>query len=129
MDCELCGRFSPENYTISVDGVKMSVCKNCAKYGKLISAPESKPLPIKKTKIAEKEEEISELVDNYPQLIKNAREKMGLSHKEFAAKINETVSVIKKLELGKMIPTDDLVRRIERFAGIKLLIKQKKEEK
>lgn len=140
MDCELCGRDRGGLYLIGLEGSKLSVCKNCTKHGKILEEPAQLPqkfagLPValkQKTNAqnfvkAAKGDEPDELLDNYGQIVRKAREKTGLSQEDFARKINETMNVIKKVEAGKMVPPDNLAKRIERFAGIKLFGKPVKE--
>lgn len=66
-----------------------------------------------------KEEELF-FVENYGNLIIEARKKINLSRKEFAKKIKEKESVIKRIENEEMVPDDDLAEKIERFLEIKL---------
>ena len=50
-----------------------------------------------------------EIVEGYESKIRQAREKLGLSHEELGKKINEKASVLSKLETGKMTPNNVLV--------------------
>ena len=61
-----------------------------------------------------------ELVEDFSQKIRSAREARGWKQADLGAKINERVSVIAKLESGMMTPGDELVRKLERELGIKL---------
>ena len=61
-----------------------------------------------------------ELLEDFPQKIRRARESRGWKQADLGAKINERVSVIAKLESGAITPGDDLVRKLERELGIKL---------
>jgi putative transcription factor len=60
-------------------------------------------------------------VDNFAALVRKAREQRGLSHKEVARQLNERESVIAKLETGKMVPTNNLARKMERLFKLTLL--------
>ncbi len=62
-----------------------------------------------------------ELVDGYGMLIKKARQKKGFSVEDFARKLKEKESVIKKLEKGDMNPPMNLVRKVQKELGIKIL--------
>ena len=57
---------------------------------------------------------------DYPKRIKEAREKMGWKQEELAAKMNERVSIIHKLESGSMHPDDALIRKVEKTLDIKI---------
>jgi len=47
---------------------------------------------------------------------------MGLSHEALGKKINEKVSLLKKVETGKMLPDDMLATRLEHALKVKLLV-------
>jgi putative transcription factor len=55
-----------------------------------------------------------ELVDDYPQRIKHAREDLGFTQSELANKVGERLSIIQKLETGKMRPSDALIDKLNR---------------
>jgi len=65
--------------------------------------------------------EESELLEEYPRIIKNAREKMSLSQQDLAFKAREKITVIQKIELGKMLPTMRLTRELEHILRVTLL--------
>ena len=98
----------------------LEVCEDCLKYGELI---ESKPVRIAKVKgiPVVKEEEIV-IIDNYGKKIIEVREKINLTRKEFAKKISEKESVIKRVENEEMEPDDKLTEKIEKFLNIKLRV-------
>jgi putative transcription factor len=60
-------------------------------------------------------------VENFAALVRKAREQRGLSHKEVARQLNERESIIAKLETGKMSPTNNLARKMERLFKLTLL--------
>lgn len=63
-----------------------------------------------------------ELVEDYGLRVKQARTRMGLTQEELASQIGEKVTVIKKIEQGELKPSIDLVRKLEKFLKIRLLI-------
>ena len=84
---------------------------------------------VKKKKITQAKVDITqEIVEDYDSKIRQAREKLGLSHEELGKKINEKASVLSKLETGKMTPNNMLVTKLEHVLKIKLLV-QISEEK
>ena len=96
----------------------MRVCDRCAKSGKVLFR-EAEVVVSKPThRTVEKE---IDLVDDYAQRIKSAREKKGLSRKEFALAINEREPHLRHIESGEMIPDESLARRMEHALGIRLL--------
>jgi len=66
------------------------------------------------------EEKETVFVDKYGKKIIEARKNINLTREEFAKKINEKESVIKRVEKEEMMPDDKLTKKIERFLGIKL---------
>jgi putative transcription factor len=66
--------------------------------------------------------EDSDLVEEYPAVIKEGREKHGLSQQDLAFKAKEKVTVIQKIEIGKMLPTMRLAKELEHILRIRLLV-------
>lgn len=62
-----------------------------------------------------------EVVSDYAERVRRARERLGWSQKMLAERVRESENVIRRIELGKLKPTIDLARRLERVLGIKLL--------
>jgi len=61
-----------------------------------------------------------ELVEDYPQIIKQGREALGLSQSELANRIGERLSIIQKLETGKIRPSDMIIDKLNRTLRIVL---------
>lgn len=136
MRCEVCGReIYGKPYTALIEGAKLMVCSECSKHGKIVweepkpqvSSPKPKtlrppPLKIQTNKPQENVTQSMELVEGFDLKIKQAREKLGLSHKDLGKKINEKVSVLKKIELGKMTPDNTLAAKLEHALKIKILV-------
>lgn len=129
--CDMCS--SPEViYRIELEGTMLNVCEQCAAYGRVVAKLKHEE-PVKKSKKKEKMFEQAELkpkketetmqliVPEYPQLIKNKRESLGLKQEELAKKIAEKESVIHKLESGRMKPDLNLARKLEKFLKIRLV--------
>ena len=142
MRCEVCGRKIHDSPIRAViEGAKLTVCVECSKYGKIIReeevelgqrAPKKVPVPfsarIQKKTVEAKVEITQEVVEGYHAKIRQAREKLGLSHEELGKKINEKASVLSKLETGKMTPNNVLVTKLEHALKIKLLVPIKEEK-
>lgn len=62
-----------------------------------------------------------EVVPDYAERVRRARERLGMSQEELAVRVKEKVNVIKRIEAGTLVPTVDLARRLEKVLGIKLL--------
>lgn len=55
-----------------------------------------------------------ELVEDYPQKIKQSREALGLNQSELANRIGEKLSIVQKLETGKIRPPDVIIDKLTR---------------
>ena len=134
MQCEVCGRqiFGAPIRAI-IEGAKMTVCSECAKLGS--GYWESKPQrrgkksvkrqPI--TSFSKRQQrptvtETLELVGDFGQRVRQAREGLGLSHEDLGRKIRERVSVIRKIESGKMVPDLALAEKLEHALKITLRV-------
>ncbi|MBN2142011.1 TIGR00270 family protein [Candidatus Woesearchaeota archaeon] len=125
MLCEMCS--SPNVvFRIELEGSQLNVCPDCAKYGRILtrvrkeeevraSGKQREPVFVKET------ESVQLIRDDYSKLIKQAREKTGLTQKEFANRMMEKESVIHNLESGSMKPGIDLARKLERILKITLV--------
>lgn len=65
-------------------------------------------------------DEIEELATDYDERVRNARERAGLSQDELAQQLNEKSSLIRKIEQGDTLPTDDIQAKLERNLDIDL---------
>ena len=65
-------------------------------------------------------DEMDEVVQDYDERIRSARESAGLSQEDLAKELNEKASLIRKLEHGETLPSDDVQRKLERELGIDL---------
>jgi putative transcription factor len=135
MRCEVCGRkIHTDPITAVIEGAKLTVCVECSKHGKIVTqdeyTPKAKPtgrvsahvpVIVQKKKPEVKVEITQEIIQEYSTRIRQAREKLGLTHEDLGKKINEKSSVIGKLETGKMTPNNILATKLEHALKIKLL--------
>ncbi len=142
LQCEVCGRRiegSPRK--VMIEGAKLSVCNACSKLGKtyyeepkpraIISTARAAPrrLRIQTKKVPTPPAETAlELVEDFDVKIRQAREKLGLSHEELGKKINEKVSLLRKIETGKMRPDNRLATILEHVLKVKLIVPAKEEK-
>ena len=63
---------------------------------------------------------MDEVVQDYDDRIRTARESKGLTQEELAKQLNEKASLIRKLERGDVLPSDSVQRKLERELGIDL---------
>lgn len=135
MRCEVCGRkIFGKPLRVIIEGAKLTVCSECAKHGTTVWEEEPKLQTAQKAKAkaipsfpkaqSRGPQETTtnlELIENFDTKIRQAREKLGLSHEELGKKIKEKVSVLKKIETGKMKPDNKLAAKLEHALKIKLL--------
>ena len=136
MECEICGKPVPENNPIraKIEGSVMVVCKECSKLGKIQKAP-PKPKYVKQNNKSKRpatnrnrpysrnDEPTEELIEDFSLEVRKAREAKNWSREDLGKKINERVSVITRIETGKMTPDNKLTKKLEKALDIKLLEK------
>lgn len=119
--CEICGRpIKGKGREIFVESAKLTVCSNCQRHG---TAVQEKPREFARKPQFSSAEEESEIDEEYPSLVRKAREKMGWTQKDLARTINEKESVIHRIETGHMSPSPKLARKLENVLNVKLLEK------
>ena len=152
----MCGKFAgPDLEEAEVDGARMFLCRQCAKFGTKVSnksssfddSDDTEVTFVKSTpgergssvshvrvKTGEKSRPVGSsrrgyrdaldtseaLVDDYGEVIKQARKAKGLSLEDFAQMINEKASIIQKIEKSEFNPPDSLITKIERKLDISL---------
>jgi putative transcription factor len=111
----------------------MTVCSECAKLGSGYWEPKPQRRAKKRTKrqptisFSKREQpptvtETLELVGDLGQRVRQAREGLELSHEDLGRKIRERVSVLRKIESGKMVPDLMLAEKLEHALKIKLRV-------
>jgi len=63
-----------------------------------------------------------ELIESFGARIREARREAGLSHEDLGRKIRERVSVLRKIETGKMTPDHILAQKLEHALKVALLV-------
>ncbi|MFW9836339.1 MAG: multiprotein bridging factor aMBF1 [Candidatus Thorarchaeota archaeon] len=136
---------------VTIEGASMLVCPQCAsKFGgpstssesRLSSTPKTRPSwtggPEKQTPSSSGPRRVSapkpkprtrsgvliddmELIEDYAQKIRTARQKKGYSQEELAQKIGERISTLQSIESGRLKPTGKTIRGLERELDISLL--------
>ncbi len=136
MLCELCGKTVPFTKSVLIDGAKLEVCSECAKFGEDYKSPSEGSTGGNRTVIEQRLDKRQkrmgvkdvyanaksvELVEDYGKVIREAREARGMDLEEFSNSINEKKGTIAKIETNKLIPDDKLTKKIEKALEIKLL--------
>ena len=130
MECEICGKpVSETNPTrAKIEGSVVVVCKECAKLGTIQKTPPKPKLQKNKKEKSNvqpkrnyrNDEPTEELIENYNTAVRNARESKNWSREDLGRKINERVSVINRIESGKMTPDNKLTKKLEKALNITL---------
>ncbi len=124
MDCDMCGAKT-KLFRTAIESTEMNVCRDCSRFGKVIGEIKEE-LPLKKIReekrTSQPEVELFQVIaEDYAEKIKNGREKMGLTQKDFAKKLSEKESIIHKMETGSFEPNINLTRKLEKFLKIRLI--------
>ncbi|MCW6158039.1 MAG: multiprotein bridging factor aMBF1 [Thermoplasmatales archaeon] len=144
MNCELCGKVMDRYHEVIIDGVKMRVCQDCAKYGKEVTkkpaAVQREPIPQNtvqrnnfihvpppppRRKTPGTVEDTDEPIIDFGHMIKKRREEMGLSQEQLANKLQEKKNLIAKIEREEIKPDKHTARKIEKLMGVRILEKIK----
>jgi putative transcription factor len=134
MICEMCGKDVTFLRKVTIEGVLLDVCSECAKFGiesKKEVPKEQAPKPIIAQRLEVREKrgrprdvlekfEKEDLVEDYAQMIRSARERSGMSQKELAMKINERVTILSKIEAAQMRPDEKVIAKLQKELGIVL---------
>ncbi|UPM43027.1 multiprotein bridging factor aMBF1 [Halocatena salina] len=141
--CEMCGKEVPSLTAVRIEGAEIDVCDDCADFGTEVrtestsqstkystdsgAAGSSSTSGTPSTGSSSTEsrghdmfDEMDEIVQDYDQRIRSARESAGLSQEELANQLNEKSSLIRKLEHGDSLPSDSVQTKLERKLGISL---------
>jgi putative transcription factor len=128
----MCGaRIAGRPYRAIVDGVEMVLCASC--YLKLTRS--GRAIPVREKKGRERSSqrvvrssrprrlslELYDIVEDYAERIRRAREERGWTLQVLAQKLRISESMLRKIEGGKMKPSIDLAKRIEKVLKIKIL--------
>lgn len=130
--CEVCGtEIRGPAYRAEVDGVEMTLCPSC--YYKLSKSGRARLVRRRSERKRVHRPrrpriEMYDIVADFDERIKSAREAKGWSTAVLAQKLRISEAMLKKIESGKMKPTIDLARRIEKLLGIELLVPSEFEE-
>ncbi|MCE4598761.1 MAG: multiprotein bridging factor aMBF1 [Desulfurococcales archaeon] len=129
--CEVCGQpIHGPVYRAEVDGVEMNLCPSC--YVKLSRSGRAVLIRSRKPKAGVKKRpqpprrtsrilEALELVEDYYERIRQARTSLGWTQAALAQRLRISESMLRKIESGKMKPSIDLAKKMERILKIKLL--------
>ena len=143
VQCEMCGAETGSPKTIKVEGAELDVCDNCADFGTEVktqqdsgststkystsssdqssgSSASSSSSSSSRSRRSDMFDDMDEIAPDYDDRIRDARESAGLSQEELADDLNEKASLIRKLERGDVLPSDEVQQKLERELDISL---------
>ncbi len=127
MQCELCGRLCRESFRVIVEGSNVGACPDCAKLGRVVERVQKEKRPVKPVvRQKPKPDDVfeasgkRELIDDCSERIRRARENLKLKQEDLAKLIAEPVSLVHRIESGRMIPSPVVAREIERKLNVSL---------
>jgi len=147
VQCEMCGAETPSPKTVKIEGAELQVCDDCAEFGTEVQTKDTTSTSTKYStsgggssstssstssggssssggRRRDLYDEMEEVAEDYDQRIRNAREQNDLTQEELANQINEKVSLIRKLEHGDMLPSDEVQKKLESHLNISLTMAQ-----
>lgn len=131
MECEMCGKtVGTRRYM--VDGTVMNLGLECAKFGTPLDQPaptgtkaalqqnlERRQDRMSSRSVYDQPEVV--LVEDYGARVHKAREAKGWTHDQLGNKVQARVPELKQIEAGRLRPSDDVAKRLEKELGIKIL--------
>ncbi|MCX8178759.1 MAG: multiprotein bridging factor aMBF1 [Candidatus Aenigmarchaeota archaeon] len=122
-ECCICGKEQKELVRIALEDAIVDVCNSCSTFGQKVNVKPKEPIYA----IKDKKDDDFEIIENFGEVIKKAREKNGIERKDFAAKIKESEKLIRKIESGDIKPDLNLAKKIEKELKIKIIEKAEKD--
>ncbi|MFC4552515.1 MULTISPECIES: multiprotein bridging factor aMBF1 [Halorussus] len=145
VQCEMCGAETGSPKTIKVEGAELDVCDNCADFGTEVKTQSDSGSTSTKYSTSSSSssssssassgstsggssrsrrndmfDDMDEVAQDYDDRIRRARENAGLSQEDLANELNEKASLIRKLERGDILPSDEVQQKLERKLDISL---------
>ena len=123
-DCEICGKKTEILYVIDVEGAQLSVCASCSHGKPVIDEIGVRRETVRGKRVIstrKRDIEARELVEDYGERIRKAREAMKIDLKVLGEIINEKHSTLLRVEEGKMPPDINLTAKLEKALGVKLV--------
>jgi putative transcription factor len=143
VQCEMCGKDIASPNRVKIEGAELDVCDECTDFGTEVTQTDSSSSSTKYStgsssapsgsstssgssgsngggRRSDMFDEMDELAQDYDERIRNARESRGLSQADLASQLNEKASLIRKLERGDTLPSDDVQGELERALDVTL---------
>ena len=147
--CEMCGSEESSLTTTKVEGAELELCEQCQQFGTTVETQQSTGGSSKYSTSSSSGtsqsssggssgsggasssggstrrkkdmfDDMDELAADYDDLIREARESRELTQEELAGDLNEKASLIRKLERGDILPSDEVMGKLEKKLEITL---------
>ncbi|WP_435069615.1 multiprotein bridging factor aMBF1 [Haloplanus sp. C73] len=142
--CEMCGAESSSLTTTKVEGAELDLCDECSDFGTEVRTESSSSSSTKystssssgsssssqsasggsssggSTRRRDMFDDMEEVATDYDERIRTAREDRGWTQEDLANELNEKASLIRKLERGDVLPSDEVQTKLERELDISL---------
>jgi len=141
----MCGANESSLTTTKVEGAELDLCENCKGFGTAVETQQSSSSTSKYSTSSSSGtsnssggssggggsggstrrkkdmfDDMDELAADYDDRIRNGRESINLTQEELANQLNEKASLIRKLERGDILPSDDVKAKLEKKLDITL---------
>ncbi len=150
VQCEMCGTETASPNRVKIEGAELDVCDECTDFGTEVKTGDSASTTSTKYSTSSSGssssgssstsggrstgstssgggsrgddmfDDIDELAQDYDDRLRDAREAAGLSQEDLAKQLNEKASLIRKLEHGDTLPSDDVQRKLEKALDVDL---------
>jgi len=145
VQCEMCGTEVSSPNRVKIEGAELDVCDECTDFGTEVKTEETSSTSTKYSTSSSSSsssssstsssssggggsggrrrdmfDEMDEIAQDYHDRIRKGRESQGLSQEELAKQLNEKASLIRKLEQGNSLPSDDVQKKLESALEISL---------
>ena len=152
VQCEMCGAETADPNRVKIEGAELDVCDECTDFGTEVQTGEPSSTSTKystgssssassssgrssgssggggSSRRDDVYDDLEELAPDYGDRIREARESAGLSQEDLAKQLNEKASLMRKLEHGDTLPSDDVQTAIERALDVDLTVSGGDEE-
>jgi putative transcription factor len=140
--CEMCGAETSSLTTTKVEGAELELCGDCSDFGTEVRTTSSSGSSKYSTSSSDGTassgadssgsssggssrrtdmfDDMDEVATDYDERIREARESEDLSQEDLAKGLNEKASLIRKLERGDVLPSDEVQRKLEGRLDISL---------
>jgi len=151
VQCEMCGAETSDPNRVKIEGAELDVCDDCTEFGTEVRTEEPASTSTKystsssgsgpgsgssgspsggstgsssggRSRRDDVYDDLEELAPDYGDRIRQAREGAGMSQEDLAKQLNEKASLIRKLEHGDTLPSDDVQTKIERALDVDLTV-------